>query len=53
MRHDVSKTSGRGGNFVSGKGAGGEYVGKPMKADHEGHKSPFEGVGGKATTRKY
>lgn len=40
MRHDVEKSKGRGGEFVA------------RKMDHKESKSPFHGIGGRASTRR-
>jgi len=40
MKHDLMKTSGRGGDF------------QPTKMDHKPSKSPFDGVGKGASTRR-
>jgi hypothetical protein len=40
VRHDLEKTKGRGAGFIS------------RTMDHEPHKSPFKGIGGRETTRR-
>ncbi len=41
MKHDVAKSSGKGGGFV-----------KAPKFDHEAGKSTFDGVGGRKSSRR-
>jgi hypothetical protein len=52
MRHDVEKTKGRGGDFVTGLRVS-ERANHDLKMDHhERVKGPFHKVGDRASTRR-